>query len=258
MMLERRGLRFAAFCIVLVAAWQLVALLGIWPQYIFPTPAGVLSALWAGMTDRTFLLAALASLQRMLIGFGIAFTLGFTLGVAIARSRVVEDTVGQLVLGMQTLPSICWLPLAVLWFGLNDAAILFVVVAGAVWSITMAISSGIAHVPPLFINAARTMGASGWNLYSKVIFPAALPAIIAGARQGWSFAWRSLMAGELLFFSVGLGQLLQIGRELNDINQVAAVMLAILAVGLLTENMVFASLERAVKRKWGLDQESGY
>ncbi|MDD5339708.1 MAG: ABC transporter permease [Candidatus ainarchaeum sp.] len=258
MMLERRGLRFAAFCIVLVAAWQLVALLGIWPQYIFPAPAGVLSALWTGMSDGTFLLAALASLQRMLIGFGIAFALGFTLGVAIARSRIVGDTAGQLVLGLQTLPSICWLPLAVLWFGLNDAAILFVVVAGAVGSITMAISSGIAHVPPLFINAARTMGASGWNLYSKVIFPAALPAIIAGARQGWSFAWRSLMAGELLFFSVGLGQLLQIGRELNDINQVAAVMLAILAVGLLTENLVFASLERAVKRKRGLEQESGY
>lgn len=251
----RRDLRFAAFCAALLVVWQLVASLGIWPDYIFPTPGGVLSALWSGIADRTFMLAAAASLQRMLVGFGIALTMGFVLGVAIARSRLVEDTVGQLVLGLQTLPSICWLPLAVLWFGLNDSAILFVVVAGAVWSTTMAISSGIAHVPPLFINAARTMGASGWKLYSEVIFPAALPAIISGARQGWSFAWRSLMAGELLFFSAGLGQLLQIGRELNDINKVAAVMVVILVIGLLTENLAFAGLEKAVRRKHGLARE---
>ncbi len=251
----RRNLRFAAFCAVLLLFWQFVASLGIWPEYIFPTPAGVFGALWSGTADRTFMLAAAATFQRMLVGFGIALGIGFVLGVAISRSRFAEDTVGQLVLGLQTLPSICWLPLAVLWFGLNDTAILFVVVAGAVWSITMAISSGIAHVPPLFINAARTMGASGWKLYSEVIFPAALPSMIAGARQGWSFAWRSLMAGELLFFSAGLGQLLQMGRELNDINKVAAVMVVILVIGLLTEKLAFAGLEKAVRRKHGLAQE---
>jgi NitT/TauT family transport system permease protein len=252
MRMDDKNLRLAAFCIAFLAVWQLAAQSGIWPGYVFPAPSSVLSALVHGVTDGSFLRGAAASLTRMVMGFGAALAIGLLLGVLISQSRLLAQTLGNFMLAVQTLPSICWLPLAVLWFGLNDKAIIFIVLAGAVGSITMAISSGIANVPPMYINAGRTMGAKGWNLYCEVIFPAALPAFIAGVRQGWSFAWRSLMAGELIYVSAGLGQLLQAGRELNDINQIIAVMLVIMAIGFLTERLIFARLEMDVKRRWGL------
>jgi NitT/TauT family transport system permease protein len=246
------SLTFIVFCMAAILAWHMVAEAGIWPDYVFPSPSGVFSALAHGITDESFLHGTIASLKRMAMGFGIALVVGISLGVAISQSKHIEHTLGTLILGVQTLPSICWLPLAVLWFGLSDKAIMFVVVAGAVGSITMAISSGISNVPPIYINAARTMGAKELNLYYEVIFPAALPTIIAGVRQGWSFAWRSLMAGELIYVSAGLGQLLQVGRELNDINQVVAVMFVIMSIGFLIERLFFTSIEMDVRKKWGL------
>jgi NitT/TauT family transport system permease protein len=243
---------FIVFCLAFVLLWHMVAQAGIWPAYVFPSPAGVLSALAHGIGDGSIPNGTVASLKRMAAGFGIAVVIGATLGVAISHSRILERSLGTLMLGVQTLPSICWLPLAILWFGLSDKAILFVVVAGAVGSITMAISAGISNTPPIYINAARTMGAKGWRLFWEVTFPAALPTIVSGVRQGWSFAWRSLMAGELLYVSAGLGQLLQVGRELNDINQVVAVMLVIMCIGFLVERLVFLSVEEDIRRKWGL------
>ncbi|MCI0504006.1 ABC transporter permease [Candidatus Micrarchaeota archaeon] len=246
------SLAFILFCLAIILIWQAVAEAGFWPDYIFPSPAGVLFAIIHGIGDESFLHGTIASLKRMALGFGLALMIGVALGVGISQSRLLERTLGTLVLGLQTLPSICWLPLALLWFGLNDKAIIFVVVMGAVGSITMAISSGISNVPPIYVNAARTMGARGWSLFSEVIFPAALPTMVSGARQGWSFAWRSLMAGELLYVSAGLGLLLQMGRELNDINQVVAVMLVIMTIGFLIERLFFTTIEEDVRRKWGL------
>ncbi|MFH0884649.1 MAG: ABC transporter permease [Candidatus Micrarchaeota archaeon] len=251
-MMGETSFTFIIFCIASIVLWHVVAEAGVWPDYVFPSPTGVFSALSHGVSDESFLHGMIASLKRMAMGFGIAIVIGTVLGIAISQSRLLERTLGTLVLGIQTLPSICWLPLAVLWFGLNDKAILFVVVAGAVGSITMAISSGISNVPPIYINAARTMGARELNLYYEVVFPAALPTIIAGIRQGWSFAWRSLMAGELIYVSAGLGQLLQVGRELNDINQVVAVMLVIMSIGFLIERLFFTNIEMDVRKKWGL------
>lgn len=251
-MMGESSLSFIAFCLAAILLWHLVAGAGFWPDYVFPSPAGVFSALAHGIGDESFLHGAVASLKRMAMGFGIALAIGTALGLMISQSRLLERTLGTLVLGIQTLPSICWLPLAILWFGLSDKAILFVVAAGAVGSITMAISSGISNVPPIYINAARTMGAKEASLYYEVIFPASLPTIISGIRQGWSFAWRSLMAGELLYVSAGLGQLLQVGRELNDINQVVAVMLVIMSIGFLIERLFFTAIETDVRKKWGL------
>jgi NitT/TauT family transport system permease protein len=246
-----RSIALLALALIL---WQIVADMRIWPAYVFPTPSGVLKAVAAGMEDGDFLAGSSASLKRMALGFGIALFIGTALGIAMAKSRAFAEIAGPLVLGLQTLPSICWLPLAVLWFGLSDRAIVFVVVIGATWSVALAICSGITNVPPIFINAARTMGARGLALYYEVIFPAALPTIIGGVRQGWSFAWRSLMAGELVFFTAGLGQLLQVGRELNDINQIVAVMLLIMGIGYVIERLVFKRLENGVKKKWGLER----
>ncbi len=213
---------------------------------------GVLTALFNGFAGGTFAGGLSLSLRRILGGYAISLVAGTALGLALGRIKPLDETVGSLVLGLQTLPSICWLPLAVLWFGLSEASIGFVVIMGAVLSITISTRSGVRNVPPLLLRASKTLGARGWRVYTDVVLPAAFPEIISGMKLGWSFAWRSLMAGELLFVSLGLGHLLQIGRELNDMNQVVAVMAVIIAVGLVMDLLVFANLEKKVRLKWGL------
>lgn len=192
------------------------------------------------------------SVQRIVIGYSISILLGVTLGLLIGRFKLLDETVGSLMLGLQVLPSICWLPLAILWFGLNEQAIQFVVVMGAFLSIAIATDSGIRNIPPIYVRAAKTMGIREFALYRRVILPAALPSIITGMKLGWSFAWRSLMAGELLFVSVGLGNLLQVGRELHDIAQVVAVMIIIATIGLVFDRLIFAELEKRIRLKWGV------
>jgi len=249
----RRGaVRRIVFFIALLAVWQALASIGLWPEYILPSPLSVVQTLARGFQNGTFLIGIAVSMERILIGFGISAVAGMVLGLALGRIRVLDETLGSLVLGLQTLPSICWLPLALLWFGLSETAILFVVVMGALLSITLATEAGVKNTPPLYLRAARNLGADGWRLYALVILPAALPAIITGMKLGWSFAWRSLMAGELLYVSLGLGQLLNMGRELNDMSQVIAVMLVIIAIGLAVDRLIFAPLESRVRERWGL------
>ncbi len=244
--------RKAFFFLALLAVWQGFVWIGVWPEFIFPSPLSVVQTLAHGFQNGTFIIAIVTSMQRILIGFGISAVVGMTLGLAIGRVRLLDETIGSLVLGLQALPSICWLPLALLWFGLSETAILFVVVMGALLSITLATEAGVKNTPPLYLRAARNLGARGWRLYALVILPAALPAIITGMKLGWSFAWRSLMAGELLYVSLGLGQLLMMGRDLNDMSQVVAVMLVIIAIGLGVDRLIFAPLESRVRERWGL------
>ena len=204
-----------------------------------------------GLQDRTFLIGLNVSVQRIVIGYLISLALGVTSGLLIGRFKILEETLGSLIVGLQVLPSICWLPLAILWFGLNEQAIQFVIVMGAFLSIAIATDSGIRNIPPIYLRAAKTMGVKGIHLYTRVIFPAALPSIATGMKLGWSFAWRSLMAGELIFVSIGLGHLLQVGRELNDMPQVMAVMVMIMFVGLVFDQLIFAQLEKRIRRQWG-------
>ena len=244
-------IRKLIFFLTLLATWQALAVVGVWPEYIFPTPLGVAQTLVRGFQNGMFLVGVATSMQRILIGFGVSAVLGMLLGLAIGRVQLLDETVGSLVLGLQALPSICLLPLALLWFGLNEQAMLFVVVMGALLSITLATEAGIKNTPPLYLRAARNLGARGWRLYALVILPAALSAIITGMKLGWSFAWRSLMAAELLYVSLGLGHLLMMGRDLNDMNQVVAVMLIIIAIGLAVDRLVFAPIEVRVRERWG-------
>ncbi len=246
--------RRVIFFLLLLAAWEGLTRLGLWPEFVFPSPASVARTLYRGFANGTMLVAVAISLRRLLVGFLISAIVGIGLGLAIGRVRLLDDTVGSLVLGLQALPSICWLPLALLWFGLNEQAILFVVVMGALLSITLATEAGVKNTPPLYLRAARNLGAGGWRLYALVVLPAALPAIISGMKLGWSFAWRSLMAAELLYVSLGLGHLLMMGRELNDMSQVVAVMLVIIAIGLVVDRAIFAPLESRVRERWGLLQ----
>jgi NitT/TauT family transport system permease protein len=240
------------FYALLILVWEILARLEIWPSYIFPSPSKVLLSVWNGFADGSYPLAIYISLRRLAMGYGISLILGISLGILLGRIQIVQKTLGSLILGLQALPSVCWLPLALLWFGLSEKAIIFVVIMGAVLSISLATADGIRNTPPLFLNAAKTMGAAGFQLYFRVILPAALPSIVSGMKLGWSFAWRSLMAGELLYVGLGLGHLLTMGRELNDMSQVIAVMLIIVMIGLLVDFLVFAPIERAIRERWGL------
>lgn len=249
---NRVWVRRLVFFAALLALWEVLTRLRIWPNYLFPAPSEVLITLAAGFADRTFLIGIAGSLRRLVEGYSLALAIGIILGLLMAHLRWLKDTLGLLVLGLQTLPSICWLPLAILWFGLNERAILFVVIMGAVLSIAQATEDGVRNTPPLYLRAARNLGARGWRLYFSVILPAALPSIAVGMKMGWSFAWRSLMAGELLYTLPGLGNLLMLGRELNDMSQVVAVMIVIIAIGLLTDRLVFSALELRIRERWGL------
>ncbi|HEY3291539.1 MAG TPA: ABC transporter permease, partial [Anaerolineae bacterium] len=219
-----------AFFLVLLAMWETLFRLRLWPPYVFPGPLEVMQSIVNGFGDGSYTLAILSSMRRIALGYSLSLLAGIPLGLVLGRVRFVQETVGTLVLGLQALPSICWLPLALLWFGLSESAILFVVVMGAVLSVTVATADGVRNTSPLYLRVARTMGVSRWHLYTGVILPAALPAILSGMKLGWSFAWRSLMAGELLYVSLGLGQLLTMGRELNDMSQVIATMVIIVAI----------------------------
>lgn len=248
----RKSVRQLGFYIVLVALWHLVAELKIWPPYLFPSPLSVLDSLRAGFGDRTFLIGMGISMKRILLGYGLSVACGTALGFLLAASTLAKDTLGGLVLSLQSLPSLCWLPLAVLWFGLSEKAIIFVVVMGSLLAVTINTEAGVRHVPRIYMMAGRNLGARGHRLLLHVILPASLPHIVTGLKQGWAFAWRSLISGEMIFVSLGLGHLLMMGRDLNDMSQVLAVMILIMAIGYSVDRLVFEMLENRIRRQWGL------
>jgi NitT/TauT family transport system permease protein len=237
------------FCLILL--WQSLFALKIWPEYLFPPPLKVLQAVINGFRDRTFIIAVLVSLRRVLLGFGISIVLGGIFGILMGRFKLFNDTFGKLVMGVQTLPSICWFPLAILWFGISEKTIIFIAVMGSIFSITISVYSGIKNIPKIYLQTARNMGARKGKMLWWVLIPAASPALTTGLKQGWSFAWRSLMAGELLFVSLGLGYLLMMGRELNDISRVIAVIFIIMAISVLIDKFIFGIMEEKIKRRWG-------
>ncbi len=238
----------------LVLLWTSISRFGPWPRYMLPGPDDVVRALGHELVDGELVRAVATSLYRLFVGYALSGAAGITLGVALARVAWLRAAVGPLVVGLQALPSICWLPLALLWFGLSEKAILFVVVMGSLLSITIATEGAVRAVPTLFIRAARTLGSRRLRLYTRVVLPAALPGILTGLKLGWTFAWRSLMAGELLYVAGGLGQLLTLGRELGDMARVMAVMVVIVVLGLGFERLLFGSLDKRLRERWGYAQ----
>jgi NitT/TauT family transport system permease protein len=247
----RRRIEKVLFYVSLILLWQVVHSLHIWPPYLFPSPLGVWEALQYGLEDGSVTTAVATSLRRIAIGYGISIVLGVLLGMLIASSEFLESTVGSLVVGLQSLPSVCWLPFALLWFGLNESAIVFVVVMGSLLSVTISTESGMRNVPKLYLLAGRNLGARGMRLFWYVLLPGSLPYLISGLKQGWAFAWRSLIGGEMLFVSLGLGHLLMMGRDLNDMSQVLAAMTLIMLLGYLVDRVVFVNLEKQVRARWG-------
>ena len=244
---------------MLIILWTLiynifVVKLELWKPYVFPSPKDVFLTLEALIKDKTLFFGIISSLQRLIIGFGISLIIG-VLGVIIVRYEYLRENVRDLVLGLRTLPSVEWIPFSILWFGLSEATIIFVIAIGSTFAIAIATEDGIKNVNPQFLKAAKTMGIKGQKLYFKVVLPAALPMIVSGMKQGWSFAWRALMAGEMLVGTKGLGYILMVGRDLADISQVVAVMIVIILLGILIEKLVFVKIESNLREKWGLNKD---
>ena len=248
----KRAARLIVFYAGLIGLWTLLAQLKLWPPYLFPTPWGVGEALYAGFKDHSFLIAIVVSMKRVVIGYAISVVLGMVLGLGVASSKFLEETMGGLLVSLQSLPSICWWPLALLWFGLSQNAILFVVIMGSLLSVTLAMEDGRKQMPKIYGMAGRNLGATGFQLFLHVLLPASLPFVVSGLKQGWAFAWRSLITAEMLYLSLGLGQVLMMGRDLNDMSAVIAVMILIVAIRYVVDGMVFKSIERHLQLKWGL------
>jgi NitT/TauT family transport system permease protein len=256
----RRLLVVVGFFGLLVALWGLAAASGRWSAVLLPSPWEVARYLWEAALDGTLAEAARVTLTRLVVGYGIGLAIGLPLGLLTSASQTLEDTVGSLALGLQTLPSVCWVPLALIWFGQTETAMLFVVVMGTVWSVIIATDHGARTIPPIYARAARTMGSDGLHRWTRVILPASLPFLVSGMKQGWAFAWRSLMAAEIyvtILTGFGLGHLLHYGRELNAMEQVIGAMLVIVVIGMLADRALFSPWERFLHRRWGTDAERG-
>ena len=238
-----------------LAIWELVVLSGWRPDYVLPGPGAVLGRLAADVASGEVLVAAAITMKRAVIGYAIALVAGVVIGLSMARVKVLRTAAGSLLTGLQTMPSVAWFPLAILLFQLSEAAILAVVVLGAAPSIANGLLHSFDQVPPLLVRAGRVLGARGLGLYRHIILPAALPGFLTGLKQGWAFAWRSLMAGELLVIighAPSIGVRLQYSRELSDAEGLLAWMIVVMILGVLIDGLVFGSLERAVHRRRGL------
>lgn len=260
------------FFLVLALIWQGIAswLLAVNPgaAVLLPSPGDVGRYIIGALTDgdtggggglraffgSTLVTAMIVTMRRLFLGYFLGILIGLPLGLMTSRSRLAEVTLGVMALGLQTLPSVCWVPLALLWFGQTEAAMLFVVIMGTLWSVLIATDNGVRTVPPIYVRAARTMGSKRLHTWIQVVLPASLPFIVSGMKQGWAFAWRSLMAAEIyvtILTGFGLGHLLHYGRELHAMDQVIAIMLVIIVIGLLTDKVLFSPWERFLHRRWG-------
>ena len=240
---------------IFLLLWQSVVWAGFKPVYALPGPADVLADLWKDLQTANLWNAIFVTLRRGAWGFGLAVIIGVGIGALVARFAILRAAIGSLITGLQTMPSIAWFPLAILLFKLSEEAITFVVVLGAAPSIANGLLHGIDHIPPVLTRAGRMLGATGLDMYRHVILPAAMPSFTAGLKQGWAFAWRSLMAGELIVTianKASLGQLLQVNRELSDAKGLIATMLVILTIGILLDSLVFGQIERRIRVKRGL------
>ncbi|MEZ5323139.1 MAG: ABC transporter permease [Microthrixaceae bacterium] len=239
---------------VALVLWQAVVSSGWKPDYVLPGPVPVLGNLAAHLGDGSAIAALGRTMSRAAVGFSIATLAGAALGLAVARSRVLRAAVGSMITGLQTMPSIAWFPLSILLFGVSESAILFVVVMGAAPSIANGIVAGVDQVPPQLDRVGTIMGARGLRRVRHVLLPAAMPQMLAALKQGWAFAWRSLMAGELIVVVAGqesVGAQLQHARDLADSVWMMSTMLLILCVGIAVD-AVLGAVERSMLRRRGL------
>jgi NitT/TauT family transport system permease protein len=238
---------------IVLAVWELIHLSG-WKKEIFPGPGVTLANLWDQLGTGLLWHAIATTLQRAVIGFGLAVLIGAVVGALVSRVKPLRAGVGSLITGLQTMPSIAWFPFAIILFGISTPAILFVIILGAAPSIANGLIAGVDYTPPLLLRAGKMMGLRRLSLYRHLILPASLPAVIAGLRQGWAFAWRSLMAGELLVIIANqpsLGVLLSTDQDQADMASATAIIIVILLIGIIVHTL-FSMADRSIRRRWGL------
>ncbi|TDN91149.1 ABC transporter permease [Microbacterium sp. BK668] len=244
------------FIVLLIVAWQLYVVIAQPRPDVVPSPIDVWNAMGDAWESGRLQLAVTTSLERGIVGFLIAIVVGTPLGLLLAEVRPIRRAVGPIISGLQVLPSVAWVPAAIIWFGLSDATVYFVILMGAIPSIVNGLIAGVEQVPPQLRRVGTVLGASRWQLATAVILPAALPGYVAGLKQGWAFSWRSLMAAEIIAvggtIGFGLGSMLQQSRELADLAGVLATIILILAIGILIELVFFGPVERRMLKRRGL------
>lgn len=244
------------FIAVFIGLWQVAYLSGIWPKVSLPSPIMVVESFYELILDNTLFVSIGITLYRLLIGFAASIGIGVCVGLAMVRFTGFGKTMSSFAVGLQSFPSVAWVPFAILLIGLNDIGMLFVVIMSSVFSVMMSAYSGIRNIPPIYLKAARNMGAKGFSLFRYLMIPAATPALIIGIKQAWSFAWHALVGAEILMAaSVGIGHILLIGREFLLMDQIIASMITIFALGMIFDKVIFAKLDDKVREKWGLRQE---
>ncbi|MGJ9383405.1 ABC transporter permease [Salipaludibacillus sp. CF4.18] len=245
-------LRRLAFFMVLIAIWEIIYRIYSQDTTLFPSPLGSVQQLYIGLFDTGILATALAeSMQRIIIGFSMAVIIGGILGVLLGVSKLADETLGSLVIALQSVPSIVWLPIALVVFQGGPGAIYFVVILGGTWAMTLNIRMGIKNVSPILIRAAKTMGYKNTELVWRVMLPASIPSALTGARLAWAFGWRALMAAELIGRG-GLGRTLMDARDFFNMDLVVAIMIIISVIGLIVEYLIFSKIEKKVLSRWGL------
>ena len=243
------------FLAVFVGIWQLAFMLGIWPKVLLPSPAMIAQSF--AQMGVSLIINIAWTMWRLLIGFSISIMLGVGIGLAMVKFKDFGKTMSSFAVGLQSFPSIAWVPFSILFIGLNDFGILFVVVMSSVFSVMLATYSGIRNIPPIYVNAARNMGANGLPLFRYVMIPAATPSLIGGLTQAWSFAWHALIGAEILMSAyLGLGHILDVGREFQLMDQIIASMITIFAIGLVFDRLVFSKIADKVRDRWGLNRSS--
>ncbi|QIG39067.1 ABC transporter permease [Microbacterium sp. 4R-513] len=244
------------FVLLLIVAWQLYVVIAQPRPDVVPSPLDVWNAMSTAWESGRLQLAVTTSLERGIVGFLIAIVVGTPIGLLLAEVRPIRRAVGPIISGLQVLPSVAWVPAAIIWFGLSDATVYFVILMGAIPSIVNGLIAGVEQVPPQLRRVGTVLGASRWQLATAVVLPAALPGYVAGLKQGWAFSWRSLMAAEIIAvggtIGFGLGSMLQQSRELADLAGVLATIILILAIGILIELVFFGPVERRMLKRRGL------
>jgi NitT/TauT family transport system permease protein len=239
---------------IVLALWELVYLLNFKPHDILPGPAQVFPDLWSQLTHGQLWKAIGITLRRAVVGFALALVIGTLVGLVVARVPPVRVAIGSLITGLQTIPSVVWIPFAIILFGNNTTAILFMVIITAAPSIANGLIAGVDFTPPLLLRAGKTMGLRRFALYRDLIMPAALPPFVAGLKQGWAFAWHGLFAGELLVIvanSPSIGTLLSSDQDQSDMTGVISLMIVILVLGIAVD-MLFNVLNESIRRRRGL------
>ena len=247
----------AAFLVVFIGVWEVIFLLGIFPIVSLPSPLMVAQSLVDLIAEGTLIYSTAVTLLRLFVGFSTSIIIGVGVGLAMVKFPQFGKTMNSFAVGLQSFPSIAWVPFAILLIGLNDSGILFVVIMSSVFSIMISTYSGIRNIPPIYIRSARNMGAKGISLFRHVMLPAATPSLIVGIRQGWSFAWHALVGAEMLITTlVGLGYILSVGREFSNMPQIIAAMIVIFTIGWIFDRLVFSKVDEKVRDRWGLNQHT--